>query len=255
MYTHVTLILANHKVMECIHWVCRQNANSQTTSEPQLGLYWNNGNNCRQFLHPQLWIPTPSTLLSTHSRKHSFPGGPGGLWETRPEEGTFSVPPCSCLPLPGLPGKPKDRTESGVSCWALEKELRLLNHSLPQIQSSARSRVLTPTASSFLHLLKEHLKEAELEKEVKEGGPGARVALTFFLSQYFYLVFVSLLPLPIMGIWTDMCLTFKWNSAGNPTGLINDKLLQTTLIIKALSEVSGYRTQSILNKDIYPLLI
>lgn len=79
MYTHVTLILANHKVIECIHWVCRQNANSQTTSEPQLGLYWNNGNNCRQFLHPQLWIPTPSTLLSTHSWRQLLP-----WWPRRP---------------------------------------------------------------------------------------------------------------------------------------------------------------------------
>lgn len=86
------------------------------TSEPQLRLYWNNGSNCGQPLRPLLWVPTPCPAPVPIPEGSSFPGGPGGCGEARPEEeGTFSVPPRSCLLLLGLPGKPRDRSESEES--------------------------------------------------------------------------------------------------------------------------------------------
>ena len=71
--------------------------------------------NCGQPLCPLPWIPTPWPPPCTHSRSHLLPWWPRGLWKGMPEEGTLSVPPCSCLLLPGIHRKPRDRSESEES--------------------------------------------------------------------------------------------------------------------------------------------
>lgn len=108
----------------------------------------------------------------------SFPGGQTAAGRQGFEGGTCLVPACSCFLLPGLPRKAWGQNWM----WRIRAGLWGRSSQCPAtpILDSRSSEIQghDPTTSSFLHLLGEHLRGPELEKEVKEvAGPGATVAL------------------------------------------------------------------------------
>lgn len=115
---------------------CRQKANSQTTSKPLLG----DPLQPSETLDSNSLSPTPhpfqKAALSLVAQRTVW----GGRGEPGLRKALFSVAPCSCLCLSGLPRETGTGLNVKSHRWALRKELPVLSHSLPQIQSDDPNR-------------------------------------------------------------------------------------------------------------------
>lgn len=136
---HITLLFTNHKCIKCIQWmpkladkksIARQLVNHSMVS-PSSPL--------------RLWIPTPCPPPVPIPEGSSFSGGPKGSEGGGMDWGRHFFSPS--LLLPGLPGETRTCLNVKRQRWALGKELLVLSHSLPQIQSDDPNHKQLPPSS------------------------------------------------------------------------------------------------------------
>ena len=158
MHTRVTLRLGNHKGSP------ERQLPRQPTPQTQPGLYPTHGSDCPLPIHPLLRPPPPCTPFQ---KVVPFPRGLGD----------GEVPHLSSPPRPAasqaLSGK-LGTGRTGAGLWGRT----------PSAEPETRGH---PGSWPQLAHLKEHLKEAELGKKEKGGGPATRAALSSPVPSLFLL--------------------------------------------------------------------
>lgn len=248
MHMHIILMLANHtlsKALPACKHLKRKGQQPNNFCTRAWSVSWDNCSNCSHALHPLFWIPTLYSLYPS-PQGSSFPGGPGGRGRHQVYQVLSWSLACSCLLHAGLPRKAKGQdcpTPDSSWMWWVSSGL-CGGNSQCWATPAARSWVMTLNPASFLHLLEEHLKGAELEREVKEGGQVPRWLHLFPSS-----IFLS-----------SFCFTATSHKGDMNVRILFNEILRQTQHVwltmgfhkppdnKELLKTSGFRTQFILNK-------
>lgn len=173
-------------------------------------------------------FPLPGPLPAPLSRKWLFPQWPRGQGEALSQH-----PPCSASSqaFPGKLGTGRVSTR----IWGRNPKCRAAP--VPKSWGTGRPRVMTPSS-------RRTSQRGRDRKEIKEGGPGAAVALSPSLLSI-SIKFLFCCPLSQGGC--EAMHTFRWNSAGNTTDLINHVLYKPP-DNNARLKASRFRTRSILHR-------
>lgn len=162
-------------------------------------------------LCPGFQLPVP--LLAPIPEVTSFLGGPGGCGETCLRKALSQSLPAPASSSQAFTGNPGTGLKVRSQRWTLGKQLPVPSHSLPQIQSRAEIQGDDPNGKQLPPSSQRTSQRGRVGKGSETRRPRCYSGFIIFPPQYFYPVSVSLPP-PIRGIWTVICIPFKWNSAG-----------------------------------------